>query len=68
LSKLRVAILESYGVDALLKDRIPNPAMRQAAIAAGAKTWAEAFDANGLISLLRAHETFDVRTKFGRIQ
>lgn len=68
LTKLRVAILQSYGVEALLKDRIPNPAMRQAAIVAGAKSWAEAFDANGLIALLRAHETFDVRPQFSRIK
>jgi homoserine O-acetyltransferase/O-succinyltransferase len=68
LTKLRVTILESYGIEALFKDRIPNPAMRQAAIMAIAKTWAEAFDANGLVSLLRAHETFDVRPQFSRIK
>ena len=68
LTKLRIAILESYGVDALLKDRIPDPSMRERAIAVGARAWAQGFDANGLVALLRAHETFDVRPQFGRIK
>jgi len=68
LAKIRVAILESYGVEALLKDKIANPAMRQAAIVSGARTWAQSFDANGLVALLRAHETFDVRSQFGRVK
>ena len=42
--------------------------MRQAAIVSGARTWAQSFDANALVALLRAHETFDVRPQFGRIK
>jgi homoserine O-acetyltransferase len=68
LTKLRVEILESYGIEVLLKDKIPNPAMRRASIVAGARTWAQGFDANGLVALLRAHEIFDVRPQLGRIK
>jgi homoserine O-acetyltransferase len=68
LTRLRVEMLEAYGVDALFKDRFPNAAVRETAILAGSRAWAQSFDANGLIALLRAQETFDVRPQFPRIK
>ncbi len=68
LTRLRVETLEAYGVQALMANRFPNPSIRQAAIVAGARSWAQSFDANGLVALLRAHETFDVRPEFNRIK
>ncbi len=68
LTKLRVEILKSYGVDELFKDRIANPVLREAAIVTAARAWAQGFDANGLLALLRAHETFDVRPQLKQIK
>ncbi len=68
LTKLRVDILKSYGVEALFEDRIANPTLRDAAILSTARGWAQSFDANGLVALLRAHETFDVRPQFKQIR
>jgi len=59
---------ESYGIEALLGAKFPNPSIRQAAIVSNARSWAQSFDANGLVALLRAHETFDVRPQLARIK
>ncbi len=68
LTRIRVETLEAYGIQALMTNRFANSSMRQAAIVAGARAWAQSFDANGLVALLRAHETFDVRPRFDRIK
>jgi homoserine O-acetyltransferase len=68
LTKFRVQLLETYGIEELLKDKYHNPAIRQAAILANARSWAQSFDANGLVTLMRAHETFDLRPEFNRIK
>ena len=67
LTKVRVAIFESHGAEALLKDKIPNPAMRQAAIVSGARLGSE-FRRQCARRVVRAHETFDVRPQFDRIK
>jgi len=68
LAELRVRMLKSYGAEGLFSERYPNPAAREAAIEASARAWARLFDANSLITLLKAHEHFDVRGELGRIK
>lgn len=68
LAELRVRMLKSYGAEGLFSERYPNPAARQAAIEASARAWARIFDANSLITLLNAHEHFDVRAELGQIK
>jgi homoserine O-acetyltransferase len=68
MTSLRIGVLKAYGVEALLADKFPRPAAREAAITNGARAWAQTFDANGLILLLRTHEAFDVRPQLGRIK
>ncbi len=64
LTKLRVEMLEAYGIGNLSS---PNPAAR-AAIVASARAWAQNFDANGFILLLLAQEHFDIRRQISRIK
>lgn len=68
LAELRVRMLKSYGAEELYSERYRNPAAREAAIEASARAWAHTFDANSLITLLKAHEHFDLRGEFGRIK
>jgi homoserine O-acetyltransferase/O-succinyltransferase len=68
MTKIRIAMLKSYGVEALLADRFPRPAARETAVASGARLWAQDFDANGLIVLLRATKAFDLRPQLGHIK
>jgi homoserine O-acetyltransferase/O-succinyltransferase len=64
LTELRLKMLEAYGIGGLSGR---NPAAR-AALVAGARKWAQDFDANGFIQLLRAQERFDVRPQLRRIK
>jgi homoserine O-acetyltransferase len=64
LAKIRTATLMSYGVERHLASLIPDAQERQAAIAKMAEAWARNFDANSLVVLRRALETFDTTREF----
>lgn len=68
LLQVRINVLKSYGVADQLAARFPDPAAREQAIADLARPWAEGFDANSLVVLRRALETFDTTAQFDRIR
>jgi homoserine O-acetyltransferase/O-succinyltransferase len=68
LVQMRVDTLKNYSIDAQLVDRHPKPAARKAAILDLARPWAAAFDANSLVVLRRALETYDTTGSFDRIK
>lgn len=67
LRQLRAETLQSYGMDEVLAARGLAPAERATRIAAMADTWAHEFDANAMVTLLKAALKFDVRPALGRI-
>jgi homoserine O-acetyltransferase len=68
MTKLRVATLKNYGIEARLAPVHPDPAERERAIEAIAAKWAEEFDPNSLIVLRRALDFYDVTPDVGRIK
>lgn len=68
LTKMRVATLKFYGIEAQLAAQHPDPVAREAAILTAAEPWVQAFDANSLVALRRALETFDTTLQFGAIK
>jgi homoserine O-acetyltransferase/O-succinyltransferase len=68
MTKMRVATLKFYGIEAQLAAQYPGAAAREAAIVATAEQWAENFDANSMVALRRALETFDTTPQFDRIK
>jgi len=68
LTRLRVATLKRYGIEAQLAARHADPAQREAAIGKVAEPWVKTFDANSLVVLRRALETFDTTPQFPRIK
>jgi homoserine O-acetyltransferase/O-succinyltransferase len=68
LLQWRVNVLKGYGVEEQLAARYPDPAAREQAIVELARPWAENFDANALVVLRRALETFDTTSQFDRIR
>lgn len=68
LTKMRVATLKFYGVEAQLAPKYPDAAAREAAIVELARPWVAAFDANSMVVLRRALETFDTTPQFSRIK
>ena len=65
---LRIDTLKRYGMDKSLTERFPDPAARDAEIDRLATPWANEFDANSLLILGRAMETYDVTPDFSRIR
>ena len=68
MTRLRVATLKNYGMEAQLAAAFPEPAAREAAIARLAEPWARAFDGNSMVTLRRALEDFDTTPSFGKIR
>jgi len=68
LMQMRVDTLKSYGIEAQLRGQHPEPAALEAAIRELARPWVEAFDANSLVVLRRALETYDTTPAFARIK
>jgi homoserine O-acetyltransferase len=68
LTKMRVATLKGYGIEAQLASQHADPAQREAAIVKLAEPWAHNFDANSLVVLRRALETYDTTPQFGKIK
>jgi homoserine O-acetyltransferase/O-succinyltransferase len=65
---LRVETLKGYGMEEGLAARFPDPAAREAEIARLASAWADEFDANSLLILGRAMESYDVTPELARIR
>ncbi|HET7525337.1 MAG TPA: alpha/beta fold hydrolase [Burkholderiaceae bacterium] len=68
LVRYRIATLERYGIDAQLALTIPHRERRERAIEQLARQWARVFDANSMVVLRRALETFDTTVQFDRIE
>jgi homoserine O-acetyltransferase len=68
LTKIRVATLKSYGIEAQLASQYPDATARETAIAKVADQWAQNFDANSLVVLRRALETYDTTPQFSNIK
>jgi homoserine O-acetyltransferase len=68
LTRWRIATLKSYGLEAALAAPFPDAAARETEIARVAKLWAANFDANSLVVLRRALETFDTVAHFPKIR
>ena len=64
LTDIRVETLKSYGIDAALAPRFPDPAAPEAAIRDQATNSAARWDANSQIILRRALLGFDTRPGF----
>jgi homoserine O-acetyltransferase len=65
---LRVETLKRYGMDDSLAVRFPDATERDAEIVRLATPWANEFDANSLLILGHAMETYDVTPSFKRIR
>jgi homoserine O-acetyltransferase len=68
LTRMRVATLKRYGIEAQLAAQYSDPAKREAVIVEQAEAWARNFDANSLVVLRRALETFDTTPNFASIK
>ena len=68
LTKIRVATLKSYGIEAQLASQYPDATARETAITKVADQWAQNFDANSLVVLRRALETYDTTPQFSNIR
>jgi homoserine O-acetyltransferase len=60
--------LKFYGIEAQLAAQYPDAAAREAAIVKQAEPWAQNFDANSMVALRRALETFDTTPQLGKIK
>jgi homoserine O-acetyltransferase len=65
---LRVETLKRYGMEEGLAARFPGSADREAEITRLATEWANEFDANSLLILGRAMESYDVTPELARIR
>lgn len=68
MTALRTETLKRYGMMQALADRFPDPAEREQAIHRIAAHWAETFDANSMLILGRAAESYDVTGLLDRIR
>jgi homoserine O-acetyltransferase/O-succinyltransferase len=67
LTRMRIATLERYGIDAELAPRFPDAGERRREIERLALGWAQEFDAGALLTLARAVEDFDARGDLSRM-
>ena len=68
LTRLRVATLERYGIEAELAARFPDAVARRREIERLASDWAQEFDPGALVTLARAVADFDVRPDLPRMR
>lgn len=68
LTAIRIETLKSYGVDTALSRTISDPAERAAAIARRARQWAEGFDANALLVIMKVMASYDVSADLQKIK
>jgi homoserine O-acetyltransferase len=68
LRDIRIETLKRYGAEESLASRIPDPAQREATIIRQAEDWARRFDANSLLILARAMDSYEVTSKLKAIR
>ena len=68
LERLRVATLQAYGMDEVLRAQGHDAPARHQKIHAMARNWAGEFDAHALVTLLKTALRFDVRPQVDRIR
>ena len=68
LTRMRLATLERYGMEAELSASYPEREARHAEMERLAGEWAREFDPGSLVVLARAIESFDVRPKLSRLR
>jgi len=68
LTRMRVATLERYGIDAELAPRFADPTQRRREIERLAAEWAREFDPGSLVTLAQTVENFDVRGDLVRMR
>jgi homoserine O-acetyltransferase len=68
LRQIRIETLKRYGAEEGPAPRVPDPAQREATIIRQAENWAQQFDANSLLILARAMDSYDVTAKLGAIR
>ena len=67
LTRIRVEAVKRYGIEAALAAKFPDPAARDAEIERLAGSWAQVFDANSMVALRRALETYDTVPELAKI-
>jgi len=67
LKRLRIATMQAYGMEEVLAARGLSPAEREQAIDVMSGRWAQEFDADSLVALLRAAVVFDLRRHLDRV-
>jgi homoserine O-acetyltransferase len=68
LEELRFETLVSYGQREILAPTIPDPAARDAAIRAMAKTWAQNYDGHSMVALRKAIGRFDITGDYDKLK
>jgi homoserine O-acetyltransferase len=68
LTAIRIETLKGYGVDTALSRTISDPAERAAAIARRARQWAEDFDANALLVIMKILASYDITADLRKIR
>jgi homoserine O-acetyltransferase len=68
LARMRIGMLKSFGVDQALAPDLPDPVERNAIIARRALAWAQGFDANSLLVLMKIMATYDVSAELRQIR
>jgi len=68
LEEIRYDTLVQYGQREILAATIPDPAQRDAAIRATARTWAATYDGHSLVVLRKAIQRFDITAEYDRIR
>lgn len=68
LVDIRLAMLKSYGVDEALAATVSDPETRRAMMEDRARAWARTFDANALLTIIRAMSSFDVTGELDRMR
>ncbi|PVX85856.1 homoserine O-acetyltransferase family protein [Paraburkholderia unamae] len=68
LAKMRSETLKVFGIDAVLEQQFPDAVERDTEIVRLADKWAEKFDANSMLILMKAASAFDVRPRLGNIK
>jgi homoserine O-acetyltransferase len=68
LVPMRVGMLKSFGVERALARALPDSDERNAAIVRRARAWAQGFDANSLLVLMKIMATHDVSVELRKIR
>jgi homoserine O-acetyltransferase/O-succinyltransferase len=68
LTEIRIETLKSYGVDKALSHSIPDEGARAAIIAEKARQWANSFDANALLVIIKIIASHDVTPELHKIR